>query len=174
MAAAGELRCVDSVIEDIDSASTLKEERRTAIMYVYTLPPPPLLCQGLPLTCSFCDVCLRCSDWLEVYPIEWRGIFFPGSVETRPIIPAQWSSIRLLFWLESEYDHVRLTLPLLPRLFLFCCVVETRDTGTLLAEELHYLFRDKLKPTLYIFYHLTSKQLIYSLLWQPTAVCPER
>ncbi|CAB1440828.1 unnamed protein product [Pleuronectes platessa] len=33
----------------------------------------------------------------EVYPIERRGIFFPGSVETRPIITAQWSSIRLIF-----------------------------------------------------------------------------
>ena len=26
-----------------------------------------------------------------IYPIEQRGIFFPGSVETRPIFTAQWS-----------------------------------------------------------------------------------
>jgi len=32
-----------------------------------------------------------------VDPIECRGIFCPGSVETRPIITAQWSRIRLTF-----------------------------------------------------------------------------
>jgi len=51
---------------------------------------------------------LCCSDWLEIYPTECRSIFFPGSVETYPIIIAQWSSLRLTFWLESEYDNVRL------------------------------------------------------------------
>ena len=29
-----------------------------------------------------------------------EAFFFPGSVETRPIITAQWSSTRLIFWLE--------------------------------------------------------------------------
>jgi len=43
-----------------------------------------------------------------VDPIESRGIFFPGSVETRPIITAQWSRIRLTFLLESEYADIRL------------------------------------------------------------------
>ena len=32
---------------------------------------------------------------------NWANrLFFLGSVETRPIITAQWSSIRLIFWLE--------------------------------------------------------------------------
>ena len=50
---------------------------------------------------------------------------------------------------------------LLPRLFLFCCDVEKQDTGTFFLE---HLFRDKLKPTLYIYYHLTNKLLMYSQL----------
>jgi len=36
--------------------------------------------------------------------------FFSCSVETLPIITAQWNSIRLTFSLESEYDDVRLLL----------------------------------------------------------------
>ena len=41
-------------------------------------------------------------------------LIFPGSVETRPIITAQWSSIRLIFWLElwvwqRQANHVWFT-----------------------------------------------------------------
>ena len=44
---------------------------------------------------------LRCL-WLDRRSIQLsrRGILLAGSVETRPILTAQWSGLRLTFWLE--------------------------------------------------------------------------
>ena len=85
-----------SVLEDIDSAFILKEEQRNVIKAfvdrkdVFAVLPmgsgKSLIYQLAPMV--YVMVILRCFDWLYVYPIERRGIFFPGSVETRPIITA--------------------------------------------------------------------------------------
>ena len=95
----------ESVLEDIDIAFILKEEQRNAIKafvnrkdvfaFLPTGSGKRLIYQMARMV--YVMVILRCSDWLEAYPIERRGIFFRGSVETRPIITAQWSSIRLIF-----------------------------------------------------------------------------
>ena len=79
MATAGELRyydsAIESVLEDIDSALILKEEQRNAIKafvdgkYVFAVLPTGF---GKRLI-------------YQVYPIERRGICFPGSFKTRPI-----------------------------------------------------------------------------------------
>src|SRR4029434_6370187 len=89
MAVAGELkcRCVDrDVLEDIDSAFILKEEQRNAIKgfvdrkYVFAVIPT-----GFGKNCIY-----------QLAPMTTTLIQLseePGSVETRPIITAQWSSI---------------------------------------------------------------------------------
>src|SRR4029434_2988925 len=93
----------ESVLEDIDSTFILKEEQRIKAFvdrkYVFAVLPTgsgkSLIYQLAPMV--YVLVILRCSDWLQVYPIERSSIFFPDLVETRPIITAQWSSIRLIF-----------------------------------------------------------------------------
>src|SRR4029434_1511847 len=81
-------RC-ESVLEDIDSAFILKEEQRNAFKAfvdrqdVFTVLPTGFgksLIYQLALM-VYVMVILRCSGWLYVYPIERRGIFFPGSVD---------------------------------------------------------------------------------------------
>src|SRR4029434_2053733 len=72
------------VLEDIDSAFILKEEQRNAIKAfvdrkdVFAVLPTgsgkSLIYQLAPMV--YVMVILRCSDWLQVYPIERRGIFF--------------------------------------------------------------------------------------------------
>src|SRR4029434_2917771 len=107
MAAAGELRCVDfeCVLEDIDSAFILKEEQRNEMKAfvdrkdVFAVLPTgsgkSLIYQLAQMV--YVMVILRCFDWLYVYQIEQRGLFFLVRLKTRPIITAQWSSIRLIF-----------------------------------------------------------------------------
>ena len=71
----------------IDSAFILKEEQRNAIKafvdwkYVFAVLPT--------------GFGKRLID--QVYPIERRGICFPGSFKTRPILTAQRRVIRLIF-----------------------------------------------------------------------------
>ena len=74
----------ESVLEDIDSTLILKEEQRNAIKAfvdrkdVFAVLPmgsgKSLIYQLAPMV--YFMVILRCSDWLYVYPIEGRGIFF--------------------------------------------------------------------------------------------------
>src|SRR4029434_11123828 len=115
MAAAEELRCVDRFCHQVCfrrhrqhihfERGTEKRDQgicRTkrcfcrpsyGIRYKFNVSAGPMV---------YLMVILRCSDWCWMYPIERRGIFFPGSVETRPIITAHWSGIRLIFWVCSN------------------------------------------------------------------------
>src|SRR4029434_1649437 len=107
----------ESVLEDIDRTFILKEGQRNAIKafvdrkYVFAVLPTgsgkSLMHQLAQMV--YVMVILRYSDWLWVYPIERRCIFFPCSVETRPIITAQRSGIRLIFALVTHpfeaYTH---------------------------------------------------------------------
>ena len=94
MAAAGELRCrcVDrDVLEDRQRIHFERGTEKNAIKafvdrkYVFAVLPTGF---GKSLIYQLTTL---------LYPIERRGIIFPGSVATRPIITAQWSSIRLIF-----------------------------------------------------------------------------
>src|SRR4029434_10387851 len=101
MAVAGELRCVDRFCHHIDSAFILKEEQRNAIKAfvdrkdVFSVLPTgsgkSLIYQLARFTYY---VALIGSRYIQ---LSEEAFFFPGSVETRPIIAAQRSGIRLIF-----------------------------------------------------------------------------
>src|SRR4029434_2522028 len=95
----------ESVIEDIDSTFILKEEQRNTIMaFVDRKDVFAVLPTGSGKSLMY-QLALWSTLWSYYvaligsgYPIERRGIFFPGSVETRPIITAQleWNQTHIL------------------------------------------------------------------------------
>src|SRR4029434_1352280 len=110
MAAAGELRCVVCFRLFIDSAFILKEEQRNAIKAfvdqkdVFAVLPTGF---GKSLIYQLAPWSTLWSYYVALIGYRYiqlseKGIFFPGSVETRPIITAHWSGIRLIFWVCSN------------------------------------------------------------------------
>src|SRR4029434_10709287 len=109
MAAVGELKCGDSSLfwKTLTAHSFLKRNRETRSRH--------LSIEKMFLTTFLRDpvkvLFISWPRWSTLWPyyvaligcryiqanIEWRSMFVPGSVKTRPIITAQWSSIRLIF-----------------------------------------------------------------------------
>ena len=94
----------ESVLEDIDSTFILKEEQRNAIKAfvdrkdVFAVLPTgsgkSLMYQLAPWSTLWSYyVALIGSRYIQ---LSEEAFFFPGSVETRPNITDQWSSIRLI------------------------------------------------------------------------------